>query len=414
VKITSEPDEHFGTPEELRELTAEAHKHGIRILMDFVGNHVHQDAEIYKTYKNEGWFYSYFLCGYDEKPIECWFQPYLPDINYSVNDAVNTFTDSAIEWIEEADLDGFRVDAVKHMLHNFTRTLRAKIEEQIVGESGTDFYMVGETFVAQWDFTAQKTQGLIKQYINDWELDGQFNFPLYWEIIREIARNEDSFVKMAAVVEAYIAYFGEGAFLMSNFLGNHDIARFISHANNNILDMWSNGSKELGWSNPPALPSDSAPFKRLQVAFSVLMTIPGIPLIYYGDEIGMPGAGDPDNRRMMYFSGLNSDQNELKTHVGKVAIIRSNHKALRQGTLKNLVAETDIYAYLREDADDRVIIALNKASSQKFVEIPVSLIPFASAGDTFHDELSGADFKIAGGKLAFPLDPISSAILVKK
>jgi len=78
-------------------------------------------------------------------------------------------------------------------------------------------------------------------------------------------------------------------------------------------DEWSAG-RDRSWGGP-GLPSDPDPFERLAVAYTLLMTVPGIPLLYYGDEIGMPGAGDPDNRRMMQWSGLTADQ---EWHVGAI------------------------------------------------------------------------------------------------
>lgn len=96
--------------------------------------------------------------------------------------------------------------------------------------------------------------------------------------------------------------------VMSPFLGNHDLGRVIHMAEYTPrFDEYSNGDKSLSWSEtePPA-PASDAPYQRMGVEDTVLFTSPGAPLIYYGDEIGLEGAGDPGNRRFMRWSGASS------------------------------------------------------------------------------------------------------------
>jgi len=144
----------FGTPAELHELVNEAHSRGIRIVPDFVANHVHIEAEMYRRHPE--WFFPYEPCigRWDEGRIDCWFTSDMPDIDYGGHpDAVKAVVDHAIWLIEEFNFDGFRADALKHMDDSFVRALRAAVSDQIETrvkdhdrpDEPTVFYMVGES-----------------------------------------------------------------------------------------------------------------------------------------------------------------------------------------------------------------------------------------------------------------------------
>ncbi|PJB33357.1 MAG: hypothetical protein CO108_31055, partial [Deltaproteobacteria bacterium CG_4_9_14_3_um_filter_63_12] len=298
----SSVDLHFGTADELHDLIDAAHARGIRVLSDFVANHVHTDSPLWTAHQNDSpaWFHALYVCGWDQ-PISCWFASYLPDFDYTNEQVFDTNIEHAIWMIQEFDLDGFRLDAVKHMVHDFSFGLRGRIAESVT-TTGLRFYMVGETF------TGEDGAPAIKEYVRAEELDGQFDFPLFWQVLATFLREERDFRSVESMLRWDEGYYGPWA-VMSNFLGNHDVARALSHANGDIADMWGNGAKEQGWLNPPALPTSSLPFKRLRMAWTFLMTLPGVPLLYYGDELGMQGAGDPDNRQPMLFgASLSAEQ----------------------------------------------------------------------------------------------------------
>ena len=108
-------------------------------------------------------------------------------------------------------------------------------------------------------------------------------------------------------------------------------------------------------------------YKRLALLMAVNFTIPGIPVVYYGDEIGMPGAGDPDNRRPMQFDSLNGHQLELKETVAYLSKLRSEHMALMYGDMQIKVQE-DVLVYSRRYLDQEIITILNKSKEIKTVE----------------------------------------------
>ena len=402
---------HFGSLDDLRKMVKAAHEHGIRVLADLVGNHVHEDAPAWAQHK--GWFnQAVILCGdannWNDHPLDCWFQPYLPDLDYRVNDAANAVTDAAVDWVLRADLDGFRVDAVKHMWHNFGRTLKYKLAHR-VETSGVPFYLVGETYVGDWGGgTGEELK--IKEYLSGNELSGQFNFPLYWAILDAVARGQGDLGRLADVLAGSLALYGPDA-IMSNFLGNHDVPRFISHAAGVIADKWGNGAKDQGWLAPPTLPASPEPFQKLTMAFAFLMSVPGVPLIYYGDEVGMPGAGDPDNRRFMQFDGLADGQKALRTAVAKLGKARGDHAAMRIGKLTKLWSDPDGLAVALVASGDAAVVVLNRGAARTLT-FSVMSAPGVPTTVPMVDVLTGTSYGVTTGNLAVALPKYGAAVLV--
>ena len=322
----------FGSMEDLRSMVSAAHAKGIRVVMDLVANHVFETAPEWLEHEEDGWFNTpIYLCGWEEAET-CWFQSYMPDLNHRNDDVVEYIADMALYWIRETNLDGFRVDAVKHVHQHFLNTLRAKIETSVEPGSGQTFWLVGETFTGAWGGGNGTEENLIKKYIGPDQLHGQFDFPLYWTLLETLGRHEAGLDKLADVLNGSYGFYGEDA-LMSSFLGNHDVPRFISHAAGDIGDLWGNGSHEQAWVSPPNQPENEQPYQRLKQAFTLLAGLHHIPLLYYGDEIGIAGAGDPDNRRPMMFDNLSGLQEGLLAHVKLVFKARQQSRALRRGDM---------------------------------------------------------------------------------
>ena len=234
--------------------------------------------------------------------------------------------------------------------------------------------MVGETFTGD--------QGLIKSYVDPLhKLDGQFDFPLRLQLLRSMLIKSDPMTDLDAFLVNNEELYGSG--IMSTFIGNQDVPRAIQFAQDTPAwgDPWSDG-KDRNWSNQPAQVDGTSAYERLANVYTVLLTTKGIPLIYYGDEVGMAGAGDPDNRRMMAWSGYTEGQLLLKGRIEKLTAIRAAHPALRRGKRTPLGASTDTLAYKMTAGGDVVYVAINRGESAQ----PVGNLP---AGG-LEDELSGA------------------------
>ncbi len=394
------PENHFGTLDDLRALVSAAHAQGIRVLVDLVINHVYEDAPEWQEHENDGWFNTpVYVCGWDQ-PETCWFRDYLPDFDYRNDVVVEYMTDVALYWAREADLDGYRVDAVKHVHPHVLQTLRAKLDTHIEAHASLPFWTVGETFTGTWGSVDNgvSAQDLIKRYVAPDMLYGQFDFPLYWVILGALGREESPLTDLAAVLTDTAAYYGPDA-VMASFLGNHDVARFVSHAAGQIGDMWGNGSTDQGWTDPPAQPADSAPYARLKRAFTFLAAAPEVPLVYYGDEVGLAGAGDPDNRRMMPWEGLGAEQTAVRAHVQAVMGARARSKALRRGDVTIVEASADTLVVGRHAGASEGYAALNRGASQANVDIPTgaAALTEVTTGQTFQANGGAVSLTLPGG-----------------
>jgi glycosidase len=214
---------------------------------------------------------------------------------------------------------------------------------------------------------------LLKQYVDpSTKLDGQFDFPLRANLVQSVIMRTENMSDLASFMNSNDYYYGASA-VMSTFIGNHDLPRIIHLAANNRLwgDNQASDGKNLAWGGQPGPVAEIEAYERVANAFGVLYTNRGAPLVYYGDEIGLPGAGDPDNRRFMQWTGLSANQTFLKDRLKKLGDIRSKHPALRRGTRTTLESSADVWAYSRITNGDTVYVAVNRSDSDK----PVTTMP---------------------------------------
>lgn len=366
----------FGTQQELKDLVTSAHAKGIKILFDYAMVHVHKDSGIFQ--QRPQWFWpndngrgGNCLCGqgcsWDAMPDRerCWFTDYLPHWNYTNADARNYSVTNAVEWAKQMGIDGFRADAIKHVDISWLTQLRAQIKSEITAKQTPPqrFYMVGETY----DFG---NRDVLKAYVDpQTKLDGQFDFPLRKNLVEAvIMRKYQGMSDLAAFMNGNDYFYGGNA-IMSTFVGNHDLPRIIHLAANNRLwgdDQGSDG-KDRSWSNQPSIPQEREAFERLANAYGILFTNRGAPLVYYGDEIGLPGAGDPDNRRFMQWTGLDANQTFLRDRVKKLLDIRAKHPATRRGVRATIAADADTWVYSRTTTGDTVYVAVNRGDTDRTI-----------------------------------------------
>ncbi len=354
----------LGTEVELKAMVDAAHARGIQVLIDYVMNHVHTQSSIYSLHPDWFWpnsngFGGNCVCGsgcsWDTDRLKCWFDPFLPDFNFQNADARKWSVDNAVAWAKRIGIDGFRLDAVKHIETSWLTDVRARINAEVAFDQ--KFYMVGETFDGD--------RGIIKSYVDpNTMLDGQFDFPLRGQVLGTLLHRDGQMSDLAGFLDANDGYYGPGS-VMSTFIGNHDVPRVIEQAlDTPMFGPWD-GGKNLAWSGQPTLPTSKNPFERLAVAYTLLFTIPGIPMLYYGDEFGMPGAGDPDNRRFMQWSGYTANQSWLRDRLATLAKIRHDHAATRRGTRQTIGVSTDAFLYKMTSAGDTVFVALNRGDAQQ-------------------------------------------------
>lgn len=357
-------EEKFGTLKKLKELVTTAHQHGIKVLLDIVAHHVHIENPIFKEHPD--WFGTLDLPGgrknlrlWDEYRLTTWFEPYIPSFDYTKTDApIKWMAQNAIWWLKQSGADGFRHDAVKHVPNEFWRELTRTLKEEIEIPRNKKVYQIGETF---------GSNELIGSYVNNGQLSAQFDFNLSYSAIPIFLEKERSFVSLDYTLKKSFETFGVHH-LMGNIMDSHDKVRFMAYADSAVakqgVDM-----RELAWTNPPTVVHPST-YRKAELFYAFMFTIPGLPVIYYGSEFGMTGADDPDNRRFMRFNDqLNKYEKHMLSKTGEIVKMRRSHSALRYGDFQTVIANDKIYAYLRCDANEKLLVVLNKDTERQSVTV---------------------------------------------
>ena len=292
---STETDSRFCTKQELENFILTAEKNGINVLLDYVAHHIHQDHPLYKTHPD--WYTSLYLPDgtknterWDDHRLTTWFDDFMPTFNFFKPEVVESMTDSAVWWMKNYPIYGFRHDATKHIPDVFWRTLTKKLKTQVLIPQKRSMYQIGETY---------GSPELIGSYIGSGLLDAQFDFNLYDAAVSTFKSTNGNCLNLSDILNDSKKNYGSHH-TMGNITGNQDRPRFISLADGSLKD--GENFKQVGWDRNIQV-TDKLAYKRLQNLTAFMISVPGVPVIYYGDEIGMPGANDPDCRRMMRFGG---------------------------------------------------------------------------------------------------------------
>ncbi len=345
-------DVRFGSEKEVKTLLDDAHADNKNVILDYVANHVHIQHPVYQNHKD--WATSLYLPDgtkntekWDEHRLTTWFDDHLPTLDLCQWEVVDAMVDSALYWITNYSFDGFRHDATKHIDELYWRTLTYRVR------TNTDkpIYQIGETY---------GSPQLINSYIGTGMLDAQFDFNLYDAAVSAFANSDGNLEQLKAKLEQGLAVYGHHH-LMGNITGNQDRSRFITLSSGEAK--FSEDQKLAGWDREIGKPSAEA-YKRLALLHAFNNAVPGIPCIYYGDEYGMPGAGDPDNRRMMEFEGLDKDEAQLLKKVKELNNLRGSQLPLLYGSTNCEVNENGLMTITRQYLNQKVIVVINTSDSE--------------------------------------------------
>ena len=401
-------DDRIGGAEALRALVRAAHRHGIRVLMDSVINHVHEQHEYFVDPARKGWFRTGCVCGtpgcdWTEKRLSCLFATYLPDIDWTIPEASEQLIADALWWLQEFDLDGLRVDAVKHVEDAAILNLTARVRERFE-QAGTRYYLLGETAMGWNEGTIadnRENYDTIKRYMGPDGLDGQFDFVWYHGVAyRTFAYDDKRFLHLDYWSHASLSQFAGS--LMVPYLGSHDTTRFITLATYRDPakgSPWNRDTAFNKWDNLPAPPPDQEPYDHLWLGMLNLMTLPGMPLLYYGDEYGQYGGGDPDNRHPMRFDvALDSREATQLARMTALLKARAELTGLRRGDLQTVLLDENLYAYARPDRDPRqtALVVLNRTAGTATAAVPLPGELGWPAGTRLRDRLGGASYTVTG------------------
>lgn len=408
-------DPRLGSDADLDALVAAAHARGIRVLMDFVINHVHEQHEYVAAHPD--WFRTGCECGtegcdWTEHRLDCSFHAYMPDVNWQNRAAGEQMIDDALWWLERFDLDGLRVDAVKHVEDLAVTNLSARIHERFE-QGGTEYYLLGETAMGWGGDDIQNSLGdyaTISRYIGPFALSGQFDFVLYHATATRVFADEArGMIHLDYWTRASLDHYPAAA-VMSTYVGSHDTERLVS-----LADLGTGSALvHHKWASDglPAMPATALPYERAAFALQWLLTVPGAPLLYYGDEYGEHGGADPDNRHMWSPPPARTErQRAMFDKVARAGIVRKQLAALRRGAYVPLTVTDDVLSFARVLPNEAAIVVANRAGAPRTITITGA--PIGSG--TLVDKLDpgGRSIEVASGTLTVTMQPRSVAVLAR-
>ncbi len=345
-------DYRYGTSQDLKNIVSVAHKNDMNVYLDFVANHVHEQHPVYQKHKD--WATNLYLPDgslntekWDDHRLTTWFDVFLPTLDLAKQEVTEMLSDSAMYWINKYDIDGFRHDATKHIPLNFWRTLTSKTKAY-TRKTGKTIYQVGETY---------GTPTLINSYINSGMLDGQFDFNVYDALLGSICKDDTGFEQFEERINQSFNYYGVHN-LMGYMSGNQDKPRFMSMATGDVK--FDEDSKYAGWSRDIHKKTKLG-YQKLAIMHAFLFTLPGIPVIYYGDEIGLAGGNDPDNRRDMKFENLTDLEINLRNQVSTLAKLRRNNPVFLFGDMQFHLVSKDQIVYSRNYFGKSINVIINNS-----------------------------------------------------
>lgn len=392
-------DERFGTDEELREMLDAAHKHGLNVILDYVANHLHINSPTLKDHPD--WTTPLYLPDgrknlelWDEQRLTTWFDEHIPTLDMEREEIYQAMTDSALHWIKNFDFDGFRHDATKHIPEVYWRTLTSKMRERFPERS---LYQIGETY---------GSPQLIGSYVRSGMLDAQFDFNVYDRATWNIVSDSGSLAAIGRELDNSLRTYGYHN-LMGYITGNHDRPRFISIAGGSLS--FEEDSKHAGWTRDVTVGDASVSYARLAMLEALMMTIPGIPVVYQGDEFGVPGGNDPDNRRMMQFDGYGEQENALRETVKKLTALRHSNMPLIYGNYIPLSSDDKTMAFARVYMGEAAVALFNNSREPRTITITLpASINTGGLSPNFGSEMSAE-----GRTMTVTLAPLSFEILTR-
>jgi glycosidase len=356
-------EDRFGDLATLRELVQKAHALGLKVIQDQVANHVGSQHPWVRDPPLPNWFHgtlarhqlnrfnnSVLLSPHGNSTevrnvLDGWFSDDLPDMNQDEPEVARYEIQNALWWAGVTGIDGIRQDTIQYMPRTFIRDLSNALHRQY-----PKLWMVGEVFERDAAQTAFFIGGHIGWDGIDTRLDSVFDFAL-WQ------RSLDVFTHKLPVRALrdelkYDALYPDAS-KVTVLTNNHDTPRFMS----------LEGATMTG--------------AMLHTAF--VLSVRGIPQLYYGEEIAMEGKEDPDNRRdfpvaAFAASGRNQKQQEMFEWTREWIKLRREHSALRRGRLVDLFYDDSVYVFARQDSTETVVIAISRQDKDQEVTLPFTSV----------------------------------------
>jgi glycosidase len=357
----------YGTAVDFTDLLSTLKNNNIKFIMDMVINHTGENARLTKL--KPSWFHPKrdTCTRLGSEDIYCDLAG-LPDLAQENSEVSKYLVEQTTNLIKQFPIDGIRMDTVKHVeISYFQSTWIPSVRRE-----RQDLFLVGEALFNSLSDPVNK----LKPYVNA-GFDSMFNFPLRAALEETFARGK-SVDLVASRIQDTVKEFGGHSLMMANLLDNHDMPRFVNQIEAAV------GSVD----NPEHAEEIRS---RYHMALTMLFTLPGIPQLYYGDEIGMFGGGDPNNRKDMpdwvwnqasrernpQGQGFLPNAEKTFSYVKHLIEIRKENPALFNGYYAEMYRQTipsnpDVYAFFRGDGNNRIVTIVNNGTlNSGTVSIPV-------------------------------------------
>lgn len=382
----TDPDEQavepaLGTRRDLRRLVRSAQRSGMRFVFDMVANHAGYDARITKS--RPDWFHKDPECRNAGPPdIFC---PLfgLPDFASEKPEVAIYLAGITKGWATQYPIDGIRMDTARHMPVDYWRT--SWIPQIRAARPG--IFLLGEVFL-------EDSANSLKPFL-DAGFDSLFNFPLRQALVQSFGKGA-TVDRIANRMQEDLSILGLDRMLdLTTLLDNHDTPRFVNE--------------------PGVAVSEDEIRRRYHMALAALFTLPGIPQLYYGNELGMYGGGDPDNRRMMPSWAWDA-AGRTGTHTGQappdsqrtfeltrqLIALRKAERALSHGYYAEMWRHNgdpspNVYAYLRASGDSRLIIMFNNGALESGM-IRIAIAANTGIQESDRNALAGRTLRLAAGE----------------
>lgn len=412
-------DPILGTNEDLKKLCEEAKKLGIRIMLDGVFSHTGDDSRYFNKYghydtvgayqSKESPYYEWYCFNNYPNGYESWWGfSTLPNVkeetpsymNFIINDE-----DSVLKYWMKQGISGWRLDVVDELPEKFTQTFY-----KVLKEVDKDAVMLGEV----WEDASNKNAyGVSREYLCGQELDSAMNYPFRQAVLDFLLGYADAGQVSTRLRSLQENYPKHNFYAMMNLLGSHDRER--------ILTLLGEAPSQEGM---PAVRQAAyrldgerlhKGLMRMKMAVLWQMTFPGVPSVYYGDEIALQGYRDPYSRGT--YDWKNGDP-ELRQWTRKLIHLRNKHVALQTGKILPIYAKGDVYGYARvidtghdvfgAEADNEVFIVLmNRSHEVRHVSLDVRDLATGSMEDALEEREAIA---IVRGRMEVDVPPYTGLV----
>ncbi|HFD2046108.1 TPA: glycoside hydrolase family 13 protein [Clostridium perfringens] len=375
-------DKMYGTNNDFIELCQRAEEKGIRIILDGVFSHTGSDSRYFNKYGSYGElgayeskyskYYNWYRFYDYPNSYECWWgfenQPNVEELEKTYSDYIVRNENSIIaKWLR-LGASGWRLDVADELPDEFIQMIKKRMKSE-----KEDSVLIGEV----WEDASNKVSySKRRKYLLGNELDSVTNYP-YRDIISNFLNEEinskDFYKVIMSIKENYPR---ENFYANMNLLGNHDTERVLTVLKENL--------------------------NKLKLAICLQMTLPGVPLIYYGDEAGLLGNKDPENRKTYPWGRENK---EILNYYSFFGNFRKNEEVLRKGDFY-IFKDTldDIIAFKRIYKDKEMIIIVNRSIYSK-------VITLNGENGSYKDRFSNEEF-YGDGSITLDIEGESYKILI--